>query len=217
MRFLDMIEPFPPTEHALKDPNGLLAVGGDLSAERLLHAYQRGIFPWYEEGEPILWWTPDPRAVLFPGDFHVSRSLRKFLTKCHWTLSVNRCFDHVVAACADLDEQRSATWISSDIAKAYSNLHRMGYAQSVEVFDGDDLIGGLYGVTLGRVFFGESMFSRRPNASKVALHYLCSKAPFPDLELIDCQMPNSHLETLGMTLISRLEFEKHLQDLLGLD
>lgn len=212
-----MIEPFPPTDNALKDPNGLLAVGGDLSAERLLHAYQRGIFPWYEEGEPILWWTPDPRAVLFPSEFRVSRSLRKFLNKCEWTLSVNSCFDNVVAACADLTEQRSATWISSDIAMAYSTLHRMGYAQSIEVFEGDDLVGGLYGVTLGRVFFGESMFSRRTNASKVALHYLCSKDPFPDLELIDCQMPNSHLETLGMTLISRLDFETRLQDLLGLD
>lgn len=210
-----MIEPFPPTENALKDPNGLLAVGGDLSAERLLHAYQRGIFPWYEEGEPILWWTPDPRAVLFPDELHVSRSLRRFLSKCNWEISVNRCFDEVVSACADLTEQRSATWISSDIASAYCQLHRLGYAQSIEVFDGDELIGGLYCVALGRVFFGESMFSRRANASKVALHYLCSKAPFPDLELVDCQMPNAHLESLGMTLISRTKFEGLLRDHLG--
>lgn len=207
-----MIESFPPTENALSDPNGLLAVGGDLSAERLLHAYQRGIFPWYEEGEPILWWTPDPRAVLFPGEIHISRSLQKFLKKCTWTVSVNRCFEEVVAACAELTEERSATWISSDIAMAYTNLYRMGYAQSIEVFDGDELVGGLYGVTLGRVFFGESMFSRQPNASKVALNYLCSKAPFPDLALIDCQMPNPHLESLGMTLIPRLEFERLLRE-----
>lgn len=212
-----MIEPFPPTEHALADPNGLLAVGGDLSAERLLHAYQRGIFPWYEEGEPILWWTPNPRAVLFPGELHISRSLRKFLNKCNWTLSLNRCFEDVVSACAELTDQRSATWISSEIASAYLNLYRMGYAHSIEVFDGEELVGGLYGVTLGRVFFGESMFSRRANASKVALHYLCSKVPFPQLALIDCQVPNPHLESLGMTLIPRLEFEQLLQAHLDLD
>jgi len=212
-----MIEPFPPTEYALADPNGLLAVGGDLSAERLLQAYQRGIFPWYEEGEPILWWTPNPRAVLFPGELHISRSLRKFLNKSNWTLSLNRCFENVVSACAELTDQRSATWISSEIASAYLNLHRMGYAQSIEVFDGEDLVGGLYGVTLGRVFFGESMFSRRANASKVALHYLCSKVPFPQLALIDCQVPNPHLESLGMTLIPRLEFEQLLQAHLDLD
>lgn len=212
-----MIEPFPPTEHALADPNGLLAVGGDLSAERLLHAYQRGIFPWYEEGEPILWWTPNPRAVLFPGELHISRSLRKFLNKCNWTLSLNRCFEDVVSACAELTDQRSTTWISSEIASAYLNLYRMGYAQSIEVFDGEELVGGLYGVTLGRVFFGESMFSRRANASKVALHYLCSKVPFPQLALIDCQVPNPHLESLGMTLIPRLEFEQLLQAHLDLD
>ena len=212
-----MIEPFPPTEHALADPNGLLAVGGDLSAERLLHAYQRGIFPWYEEGEPIMWWTPNPRAVLFPGELHISRSLRKFLNKCNWTLSLNRCFEDVVSACAELTDQRSATWISSEIASAYLNLYRMGYAQSIEVFDGEELVGGLYGVTLGRVFFGESMFSRRANASKVALHYLCSKVPFPQLALIDCQVPNPHLESLGMTLIPRLEFEQLLQAHLDLD
>ena len=121
----------------------------------------------------------------------------------------------MVSACADLTEQRSATWISSDIATAYCQLHRLGYAQSIEVFDGDELIGGLYGVALGRVFFGESMFSRRPNASKVALDYLCSKAPFPDLELVDCQMPNAHLESLGMRLISRTKFEGLLRDHLG--
>lgn len=212
-----MIEPFPPTEYALADPNGLLAVGGDLSAERLLHAYQRGIFPWYEEGEPILWWTPNPRAVLFPSELHISRSLRKFLNKCNWTLSLNRCFEEVVSACAEPTDQRSATWISSEIATAYLQLHRMGYAQSIEVFDGEELVGGLYGVTLGRVFFGESMFSRRANASKVALHYLCSKVPFPQLALIDCQVPNPHLESLGMTLIPRLEFEQLLQAHLDLD
>lgn len=212
-----MIEPFPPTEYALADPNGLLAVGGDLSAERLLHAYQRGIFPWYEEGEPILWWTPNPRAVLFPSELHISRSLRKFLNKCNWTLSLNRCFENVVSACAELTDQRSATWISSEIASAYLNLHRMGYAQSIEVFDGEELVGGLYGVTLGRVFFGESMFSRRANASKVALHYLCSKVPFPQLALIDCQVPNPHLESLGMALIPRLEFEQLLRAHLDLD
>ena len=201
------MEPFPPTSAALEDPNGLLAVGGDLSAARLLEAYQRGIFPWYEPGEPILWWTPQPRAVLRPAEFHESKSLRKFLQTNEWRVEYDLRFEQVINACAAPSPGREETWISDDMKAAYVELHRLGYAHSVEVIDNDRLIGGLYGVKLGRVFFGESMFSKESNASKVALHAICKKELLGPLSLIDCQMPNAHLESLGMTLITRSEFE----------
>ena len=201
------MQPFPPTSAALEDPNGLLAVGGDLSAARLLEAYQRGIFPWYEPGEPILWWTPQPRAVLRPAEFHESKSLRKFLKTNEWRVEYDLRFEQVINACAAPSPGREETWISDDMKAAYVELHRLGYAHSVEVIDNDRLIGGLYGVKLGRVFFGESMFSKESNASKVALHAICKKDLLGPLSLIDCQMPNAHLESLGMTLITRFEFE----------
>ena len=201
------MEPFPPTSAALEDPNGLLAVGGDLSAARLLEAYQRGIFPWYEQGEPILWWTPQPRAVLRPTEFHESKSLRKFLKTNEWRVEYDLRFEQVINACAAPSPGREETWISDDMKAAYVELHRLGYAHSVEVTDNDRLIGGLYGVKLGRVFFGESMFSKDSNASKVALHAICKKELLGPLSLIDCQMPTAHLESLGMTLITRSEFE----------
>jgi len=201
------MEPFPPTSAALEDPNGLLAVGGDLSAARLLEAYQRGIFPWYEPGEPILWWTPQPRAVLRPAEFHESKSLRKFLKTNEWRVEYDLRFEQVINACAAPSPGREETWISDDMKSAYVELHRLGYAHSVEVIDNDRLIGGLYGVKLGRVFFGESMFSKESNASKVALHAICKKELLGPLSLIDCQMPNAHLQSLGMTLITRSEFE----------
>ena len=201
------MEPFPPTSAALEDPNGLLAVGGDLSAARLLEAYQRGIFPWYEPGEPILWWTPQPRAVLRPAEFHESKSLRKFLKANEWRVEYDLRFEQVINACAAPSPGREETWISDDMKAAYVELHRLGYAHSVEVIDNDRLIGGLYGVKLGRVFFGESMFSKESNASKVALHAICKKELLGPLSLIDCQMPNAHLQSLGMTLITRSEFE----------
>ena len=201
------MEPFPPTSTALEDPNGLLAVGGDLSAARLLEAYQRGIFPWYEPGEPILWWTPQPRAVLRPAEFHESKSLRKFLKTNEWRVEYDLRFEQVINACAAPSPGREETWISDDMKAAYVELHRLGYAHSVEVIDNDRLIGGLYGVKLGRVFFGESMFSKESNASKVALHAICKKELLGPLSLIDCQMPTAHLESLGMTLITRSEFE----------
>ena len=201
------MEPFPPTSAALEDPNGLLAVGGDLSAARLLEAYQRGIFPWYEPGEPILWWTPQPRAVLRPAEFHESKSLRKFLQTNEWRVEYDLRFEQVINACAAPSPGREETWISDDMKAAYVELHRLGYAHSVEVIDNDRLIGGLYGVKLGHVFFGESMFSKESNASKVALHAICKKELLGPLSLIDCQMPNAHLESLGMTLITRSEFE----------
>ena len=206
------MEPFPPTSAALEDPNGLLAVGGDLSAARLLEAYQRGIFPWYESGEPILWWTPQPRAVLRPTEFHASKSLRKFLKTNKWQIDYDLRFEQVIDACAATSPGREETWISDDMKAAYLELHRLGYAHSVEVIDNDRLIGGLYGVKLGKIFFGESMFSRTSNASKVALKALCELGAPGGLKLIDCQMPNEHLASLGMTLISRENFEMELKN-----
>ncbi len=205
------MEPFPPTVTALQDPNGLLAVGGDLSVERLLEAYRRGIFPWYEADEPILWWTPNPRAVLKPENFHASTSFRKFLRRTDWLIEVNQQFHNVVDACAALTPEREATWISPPMKDAYQELHHLGYAHSIEVMDQGSLVGGLYGVKLGSIFFGESMFSKATNASKFALHALCSGHVFGDLDLIDCQMPSEHLSSLGMSLISREEFEQALQ------
>jgi leucyl/phenylalanyl-tRNA--protein transferase len=205
------MDPFPPTSAALEDPNGLLAVGGDLSAARLLAAYQRGIFPWYEAGEPILWWTPQPRAVLRPSEFHESKSLRKFLKTRDWRVEYDQRFEQVIEACAAPSPGREETWISDDMKAAYLELHRLGYAHSVEVLDNDCLVGGLYGVKLGKIFFGESMFSNTPNASKVALKALCELGSLGGLSLIDCQMPNEHLSSLGMTLIQRENFEMELK------
>ena len=205
------MDPFPPTSAALEDPNGLLAVGGDLSAARLLAAYQRGIFPWYEAGEPILWWTPQPRAVLRPREFHESKSLRKFLKTRDWRVEYDQRFEQVIEACAAPSPGREETWISDDMKAAYLDLHRLGYAHSVEVLDNDCLVGGLYGVKLGKIFFGESMFSNTPNASKVALKALCELGSLGGLSLIDCQMPNEHLSSLGMTLIQRENFEMELK------
>ena len=201
------MQPFPPTSTALDDPNGLLAVGGDLSAERLLEAYRQGIFPWYESGEPILWWTPQPRAVLRPSAFHESKSFRKFLKTSQWSIECDKRFESVVEACAAPAPGREQTWISAEMKTAYLELHRLGYAHSVEVMEGNVLVGGLYGVKLGSIFFGESMFSIRSNASKYALYTLCKQEPLGSLTLIDCQMPNEHLKTLGMTMISRESFE----------
>jgi len=204
------MEPFPPTSAALEDPNGLLAVGGDLSAARLLEAYQRGIFPWYKPSEPILWWTPQPRAVLRPSEFHESKSLRKFLKKTDWHIEYDQCFEDVIDACAAPSPGREETWISDDMKAAYLELHRLGYAHSIEVMSASTLVGGLYGVKLGTIFFGESMFSKKSNASKIALHAICKKEILGPLSLIDCQMPNEHLESLGMTLITREAFEQIL-------
>ena len=202
--------PFPPTSTALEDPNGLLAVGGDLSAARLLEAYKRGIFPWYEPGEPILWWTPQPRAVLRPSDFHESKSFRKFLKHTRWRVESDLRFEQVIEACAAPSKGREETWISDDMKSAYLELHRLGYAHSIEVMADEFLVGGLYGVQLGPVFFGESMFSKQSNASKYALHAICRQGLLGPLSLIDCQMPNEHLKSLGMTLISRETFEQIL-------
>ncbi len=197
---------FPSIEDALKEPNGLLAVGGDLSPQRLLSAYRRGIFPWYEDPQPILWWTPDPRAVLFPARVHISRSLRKFIQRQTFEVTFDKCFRRVIRGCATLDQSRQGTWITRDMLNAYIHMHEMGWAHSVEVWQDQELVGGLYGMCIGSVFFGESMFSRASNASKVALATLCRWGEANGIELIDCQVGNPHLYSMGAEDISRKEF-----------
>lgn len=203
---------FPPTNEALESPNGLLAAGGGLSTERLLAAYRCGVFPWYEAPQPVLWWTPDPRSVLFPDELHISRSLRKTLRANTFTLSVDMQFIPVMRECAVLRRDDGGTWINEDMLAAYGRLHSMGHAHSVEVTDADGmLVGGLYGIALGRVFFGESMFSRKTDASKVALVALVSIAKRGGFHMIDCQVENPHLNSLGARNINRLDFEQRLE------
>ena len=208
--------PFPPVEQALAQPDGLLAAGGGLSPERLLSAYRQGIFPWYNPGEPVLWWSPDPRCVMRPQDLHISRSLRKQLLNSSYQVTFDRAFSQVMQACAAPRSYHSGTWISSEIITAYIRLHRIGIAHSVEVWQDDTLIGGLYGLGIGSLFFGESMFSRRDNASKIAFSFLCVQLAEWRFNLIDCQVYNSHLESLGASMMPRKEFVallyRHLDD-----
>jgi len=202
---------FPPVEAA--EAYGLLAIGGDLSIERLLLAYSLGIFPWYNPGEPILWWSPDPRCVLFPAELHVSRSLKRLLRKKPFRVSVNESFPGVIYWCrrlrAGLDG--SGTWITPEMKQAFIHLHELGFAHSVECWDGEELVGGIYGVCLGRCFFGESMFSRCENASKVALVHLVRLLEHSGFELLDCQQTTSHLLSMGAREISRSDFLQHLR------
>lgn len=207
---------FPPASQALSNPNGLLAVGGDLDPDRLIAAYRQGIFPWYEEGQPLLWWSPDPRTVLSPSDAHLSRSMRRFLRKTDFVVTFDRCFPEVIRACAAPRNYTDETWITPAMQRAYSELHRRGTAHSVEVWEGDELVGGLYGVGLGRVFFGESMFSRRSNASKTAFMALACYLRKRGCELIDCQMPTEHLHSLGAQQLPRAEFISTVQRLSGM-
>ncbi len=208
---LDSDTDFPSSDEALDYPNGLLAAGGGLSVERLLSAYHRGFFPWYQAPDPILWWTPDPRSVLFPDALHVSRSLRKTLRSNVFHLAVDRQFIQVMRECAGPRREGVGTWIDEDLVAAYGRLHTLGFAHSVEVMDAaGTLLGGLYGVSLGRVFFGESMFSRATDASKVALVALVNILHRGDFQLIDCQVENEHLNSLGARNISRLDFEQRL-------
>lgn len=201
---------FPPLQRALRDPNGLLAVGGDLSPERLIAAYRHGCFPWYEEGQPILWWSPDPRMVVPPAEVRVSRSLRKVIRQGRFTVTLNRDFPAVIKACAAPRTYAQGTWITPAIEQAYAELHRRGIAHSVESWDGTELVGGLYGIAIGRLFFGESMFSRATDASKVAFATLAQHLHNARFELIDCQMHTRHLESLGAREISRAAFAQHL-------
>lgn len=202
---------FPQVDQALSDPNGLLAAGGLLTSEWLLAAYQRGIFPWFEQGDPILWWSPDPRLVLFPDRVHLSRSLRKLVRKKLYVLTLDRDFPQVIAACSAPRDGSDGTWITPAMQHAYCELHDLGHAHSVEVWDDGELVGGLYGVAIGRVFFGESMFSARANTSKLALVYLARQLQQWQFELIDCQVRTRHLQSMGAQEISRREFLRSLQ------
>lgn len=192
---------------------GLLAVGGDLSPQRLLLAYSLGIFPWYNPGEPILWWSPDPRCVIFPSELHVSRSMRRFMRKTTYRVSVDENFAGVIYWCRRLRKNLdgSGTWITPEMESAFDRLHELGFAHSVECWDGDDLVGGIYGVCLGYCFFGESMFSRRDNASKLVLIHLVERIERLGFELLDCQQTSEHLLSLGATEISRVEFQQSLR------
>lgn len=204
---------FPPIEQALKEPNGLLAAGGDLSIPRLLRAYTLGIFPWFDEDQPILWWSPDPRAVLFPQDLHISRSLHKTLRSQRFTVTFDQQFESVIRACSAPRTGSQGTWITEDIVAAYCALHRRGFAHSVECWnDEGKLVGGLYGMALGQLFFGESMFSRATDTSKVAFVHLVKQLEDWRYPLIDCQVMNPHLASLGATLIPRSEFKHWLTD-----
>lgn len=205
---------FPPPERALIEPNGLLALGGDLSCKRLIQAYSKGIFPWFNQDEPILWWSPDPRMVLFPAELKISRSLRKALQKHDYQISADRSFDQVIAACAAPRRQQGGTWINSGMIKAYRELHRVGYAHSVETWIDGKLAGGLYGVALGRAFFGESMFSRTTNASKVAFVHLVKQLARWRFGIIDCQMKTAHLASLGAREIPRAQFTRIIEELI---
>ncbi|GHD20740.1 leucyl/phenylalanyl-tRNA--protein transferase [Halioglobus japonicus] len=206
-------EPFPPTGEALDYPNGLLAVGGDLSPRRLLEAYRHGIFPWYEEPQPVLWWTPDPRSVLLPGQLHISRSLRKTLRRNRFRLSVDLHFESVMRHCAQLRGDGLGTWIGDNMLAAYCDLHHIGHAHSVEVYNpAGELVGGLYGIAIGRAYFGESMFSLEADASKVALVGLVNILTRGGFELIDCQVESEHLNSLGAFNMPRLDFEQRLRD-----
>lgn len=231
VRWIDPHAPpdeFPDPAAALREPNGLLAIGGDLSVERLLAAYRRGIFPWFSDGQPILWWTPDPRAVLFPAEFRMSRSLRKTLRKNTYRLSVDQAFRAVVAGCAtrgapaeadvgghneDPNDGENGTWITRDMATAYEQLHTAGHAHSIETWCDGQLVGGLYGINIGHVFFGESMFSCSADASKAAFVKLISICRATGIELIDCQVASGHLTRLGSREIARADFNRLLAQL----
>ena len=199
-------EPFPPVSKALRSPNGLLCAGGDLTPERLIEAYRHGIFPWFSEDEPILWWSPDPRMVLFPSELKVSRSLRRTLARGPYETRYDSAFREVMESCAAPRDGQAGTWIVPEMVEAYVALHERGLAHSVESWKDGELVGGLYGVHLGRVFFGESMFSVERDASKAALKRLVDESVARSVQLIDCQVASPHLESLGARCITRTEF-----------
>jgi len=197
---------FPPLENALREPPGLLAAGGDLSPARLLAAYERGVFPWYSAQQPILWWSPDPRMVLFPAEFNCSRSLRKTLRNGPYTTRVDHAFGATIRGCAEPRRAGPDTWLNNDMIASYEQLHGLGFGHSIETYEGEQLAGGLYGIQLGQVFFGESMFSCRRDASKVALARLVDECRARDIQLIDCQVASTHLASLGARELSRGQF-----------
>jgi leucyl/phenylalanyl-tRNA--protein transferase len=213
--WLDAHAPFPPVSLALEEPNGLLAAGGSLSVPRLLDAYRHGIFPWYSDGQPLLWWSPDPRMVLEPRAFRLSRSLRRRLRRRDYEVRVDTCYVEVMQACAAPRAGQAGTWITDDMSRAYEALHALGIAHSVETWIDGTLAGGLYGVALGRMFFGESMFTRATDASKIALAHLVRQLDRWGYGLIDCQMETTHLASLGAGPIPRGEFMRKLSDLVN--
>ncbi len=198
---------FPPTEQALTEPDGLLAAGGSLSPEILLKAYRHGIFPWYSQEQPVLWWSPDPRCVLYPENLKISRSLRKTLNKDLFIIKRDTAFRDVMQNCAKPRKDEAGTWITRDMLDAYTHMHELGYAHSIECWQDNILVGGLYGMSLGEMFFGESMFSKVPDASKVALEYLCNTVR---PKLIDVQVYSKHMERLGAEMIPRIRFMEYL-------
>lgn len=202
---------FPPLDQALRDPPGLLAAGGDLQPTRLLAAYERGVFPWYSAQQPILWWSPDPRMVLFPGEFKSSRSLRKTLRTGPYTTRVDIAFGEVIRQCAAPRRSGPETWLNADMISAYEELFALGFGHSIETYRGTQLVGGVYGIRLGSVFFGESMFSREDDASKVAMARLVEECRARDIQVIDCQVASAHLASLGAREVSRAEFVRLLQ------
>ena len=212
--WLENADVFPPLELALSEPNGLLCAGGDLSPQRIVQAYRQGIFPWYSAGEPILWWSPDPRMVLLPSEFRISRSLRRTLRNENYRIRLDSDFPAVMRACASTPRTgQSGTWITSEMQAAYGRLFELGYAHSVETWVDDTLVGGLYGLAIGKMFYGESMFSHTTDASKIALAHLASHLEKQGFELIDCQMNTPHLASLGAREIPRREFIARLQEL----
>lgn len=206
----DPPEAFPDVTAALAEPDGLLAAGGDLSAERLLYAYRHGIFPWFEAGQPPLWWSPDPRCVLRPEELHCSRRLRQYARRSSFELAFNEDFAATIAACRKGREHIPGTWITDTMQQAYEGLHELGWAHSIEIWDQGTLVGGVYGLAIGRVFFGESMFSNTPNASKMAMMGLCRELAQKGFTLLDCQVVSPHLLSLGARLIDRDAFINEL-------
>ena len=215
IHWLQSDEPFPPVHSALAEPNGLLAAGGDLSAERLIEAYRQGIFPWFSDGEPILWWSPDPRMVLVPAEIKVTRSLAKVLRNRVFEVRADSAFREVMQACAEPRANQRGTWISDGMIGAYHALHRRGIAHSIETWIDGELAGGLYGVAIGRMFYGESMFTRAPDASKIALVHLARQLQRWGFELIDCQMHTAHLERMGGREVPRAAFMRKLGELVN--
>ena len=201
---------FPDIGDAWEEPNGLLAGGGDLKPARLVEAYRKGIFPWYEDGQPILWWSPHPRMLLFPAEIHISRSLRKVMKKGAFTLSMDRAFTQVITECAKPRRDQGGTWITRDMQAAYGQLHHRGIAHSLEVWQDRELVGGIYGVAVAQAFFGESMFSRVTDASKVALVALARQLQAWNFGFIDCQMETTHLRSMGARAVPRAEFKQLL-------
>lgn len=206
----DETAPFPPIDQAIDEPNGLLAAGGTLSHQRLVNAYRAGIFPWYSPGEPILWWSPDPRCVLVPDQLHISKSMRKRLKKDDYHVTFNRNFSAVIDACSAPRKGEDGTWITNEMKAAYEKLHQQGLAHSVEVYIEGELVGGLYGLSMGKLFFGESMFSKVKDCSKIAFIKMVEQLQKWGYALIDCQVSNDHLFSLGAQEISRDEFQRYL-------